>query len=75
MQPKGKTGRADIVFKLISKLYGIEIALKDNVTRHRKVRGIMARINKDNQTAGLRKSAGGAASLDYRKLIFKSIYV
>ncbi|MCW8276801.1 IS66 family transposase [Pseudomonas sp. PCH199] len=28
VQPKGKSGRADIALKLISKLYGIEIALK-----------------------------------------------
>jgi hypothetical protein len=30
VQPKGKTGRADIALKLISKLYGIEIALKQS---------------------------------------------
>lgn len=29
MQPKGKTGRADILLAMINKLYGIERELKD----------------------------------------------
>ena len=29
MQPKGKTGRADIALTMINKLYGIECELKD----------------------------------------------
>lgn len=29
MQPKGKTGRADIALTMINKLYGIERELKD----------------------------------------------
>ncbi|VVM94978.1 hypothetical protein PS655_03017 [Pseudomonas fluorescens] len=36
MQPKGKTGRADIALNLINKLYGIERDLKDNVDEDRK---------------------------------------
>lgn len=36
MQPKGKTGRADIALKLISKLYGIEIACKESSDEGRK---------------------------------------
>lgn len=36
MQPKGKTGRADIALKLISKLYGIEIAYKEKSDEARK---------------------------------------
>ncbi|SFS24818.1 Transposase [Pseudomonas sp. NFACC42-2] len=36
VQPKGKTGRADIALKLISKLYGIEIAYKEKSDEARK---------------------------------------
>ncbi|WP_095963323.1 IS66 family transposase [Pseudomonas ogarae] len=36
VQPKGKTGRADIALKLISKLYGIEIAFKESSDEGRK---------------------------------------
>lgn len=36
LQPKGKTGRADIALKLISKLYGIEIAYKESSDEDRK---------------------------------------
>ncbi|WP_431495247.1 IS66 family transposase [Pseudomonas brassicacearum] len=36
LQPKGKTGRADIALKLISKLYGIEIAFKESSDEGRK---------------------------------------
>lgn len=36
VQPKGKTGRADIALKLISKLYGIEIAYKESSDEGRK---------------------------------------
>ncbi|MBZ9783668.1 IS66 family transposase [Pseudomonas sp. REP124] len=36
VQPKGKTGRADIALKLISKLYGIEIAYKQSSNEARK---------------------------------------
>src|SRR5471032_234856 len=36
VQPKGKTGRADIALKLISKLYGIEIAYKEKSDEVRK---------------------------------------
>ena len=36
VQPKGKTGRADIALNLINKLYGIERDLKDNVDEYRK---------------------------------------
>jgi len=36
VQPKGKTGRADIALNLINKLYGIERDLKDNVDEDRK---------------------------------------
>lgn len=36
VQPKGKTGRADIALKLISKLYGIEIAYKQSSDEARK---------------------------------------
>ncbi len=36
LQPKGKTGRADIALKLISKLYGIEIAYKESSDEYRK---------------------------------------
>jgi hypothetical protein len=37
VQPKGKTGRADIALKLISKLYGIEIAFKESSDEGRKM--------------------------------------
>lgn len=36
VQPKGKTGRADIALKLISKLYGIETAFKESSDEGRK---------------------------------------
>lgn len=36
VQPKGKTGRADIALKMISKLYGIEIAYKEKSDEVRK---------------------------------------
>lgn len=36
VQPKGKSGRADIALKLISKLYGIEIPLKECSDEERK---------------------------------------
>ena len=36
LQPKGRTGRADIALKLISKLYGIEIAYKESSDDGRK---------------------------------------
>jgi len=36
VQPKGKTGRADIELKLISKLYGTEIAYKQSSDEARK---------------------------------------
>ena len=35
MQPKGKTGRADIALNLINKLYGIERDLKEVSNEHR----------------------------------------
>ena len=34
MQPKGKTGRADIALNLINKLYGIERDLKEDGDEH-----------------------------------------
>lgn len=37
MQPKGKTGRADISLNLINKLYGIERDLKDGSDEDRKL--------------------------------------
>ena len=36
MQPKAKTGRADIALKLFSKLYGIEIAFQASSDESRK---------------------------------------
>lgn len=35
MQPKGKTGRADIALNLINKLYGIERDMKEIGDEHR----------------------------------------
>jgi hypothetical protein len=36
VQPKGKTGRADIALNLINKLYGVERDLKDAGEHDRK---------------------------------------
>lgn len=45
VQPEGKSGRTDIALKLISKLYGIEIAFKQSSDEARKASGFELSIS------------------------------